>query len=154
MELPRSQPASERTVIIQDETLRQFDGGFTAIPNRILRNSGLSLGARMTYAMLLQYAWQDDFCFPAQESLARDLGVTDRSIRTFLKELRDQQLITWKQQGLNRPNIYFLLKLPDAPRRTARRPGPEACFHSRPAPFFRSRPAAYFRLQRPIYEYT
>lgn len=69
----------------------------------------------MTYGMLLSYAWQKDFCHPAQERIAVDLGVSDRSVRTFLAELRETGLITWKQQGLNKPNIYFLLKLPDAP---------------------------------------
>ncbi len=103
------------TVVIRDPTLRQFDGGFTALPNRILKHRDLSLGARMTYGMLLSYAWQKDFCHPAQERIAVDLGVSDRSVRTFLAELRESHLITWKQQGLNKPNIYYLLKLPDAP---------------------------------------
>lgn len=102
------------TVVIRDPALRQFDGGFTALPNRILKHRDLSLGARMTYGMLLSYAWQKDFCHPAQERLAVDLDVSDRSVRTFLKELRDNRLVTWKQQGLNKPNIYYLLKLPDA----------------------------------------
>lgn len=103
---------NERTVVIKDHSLRQFDGGFTAVPNRILENSDLSLGARMTYAMLLRYAWQKDFCFPAQQQLAADLGITDRSVRTFLGELRELELIAWKQMGLNRPNVYYILKLP------------------------------------------
>lgn len=107
------QTTPERTVILQDRSLKQFKGGFTAIPNRILKNSEITLGARMVYAMLLTYAWQDGFCFPAQERLAKDLGVTDRSVRTFLKELRENELITWKQQGLNRPNIYYILRLPE-----------------------------------------
>ncbi|MBI1814067.1 MAG: helix-turn-helix domain-containing protein [Deltaproteobacteria bacterium] len=106
-----------RTVVLKDASLRQFEGGFTSIPNRILENNDLSLGARMTYAMLLKYAWQKDFCFPAQQQLARDLGITDRSVRTFLGELRDRALIDWKQQGLNRPNIYYILKLPERVRR-------------------------------------
>jgi hypothetical protein len=102
-----------RTVVLKDAGLRQFEGGFTSIPNRILENNDLSLGARMTYAMLLKYAWQKDFCFPAQQKLAQDLGITDRSVRTFLTELRDRALVDWKQQGLNRPNIYYILKLPE-----------------------------------------
>lgn len=106
-----------RTVVLKDASLRQFEGGFTSIPNRILENNDLSLGGRMTYAMLLKYAWQKDFCFPAQQQLARDLGITDRSVRTFLAELRARTLIDWKQQGLNRPNIYYILKLPDRVRR-------------------------------------
>ena len=106
-----------RTVVLKDASLRQFEGGFTSIPNRILENNDLSLGGRMTYAMLLKYAWQKDFCFPAQQQLARDLGITDRSVRTFLAELRDRALVDWKQQGLNRPNIYYILKLPERVRR-------------------------------------
>lgn len=109
----------QRTVVLKDDGLKQFEGGFTAVPNRILENNGLTLGARMTYAMLLKYAWQRDFCFPAQERIAADLGVTDRSVRTFLNELRDATIITWKQQGLNRPNIYYILKLPQRTPATA-----------------------------------
>jgi hypothetical protein len=118
-------PLAYRTVLVADPALKQFVGGFTSIPNRILTNTVLSLGARMVYAMLLKYAWQEDFCFPAQARLAQDLGVTDRSIRTFLNELKDAGLITWKQQGLNRPNVYTIERLPalnPGPRGT---PGPE-----------------------------
>ncbi|MFI5398310.1 MAG: helix-turn-helix domain-containing protein [Candidatus Binatia bacterium] len=99
-------------MIIEDESLRQFVGGFTSVPNRILRNSAITLGARMCYAMLLSYAWQEDFCFPAQIRLAEDLGIGERTVRQYLNELREAGLITWKQQGLNRPNIYRILKLP------------------------------------------
>ena len=103
----------------------------------------MHLTPRMTYGMLLSYAWQKDFCHPAQERLAADLGVSDRSVRTFLAELRDNRLVTWKQQGLNKPNIYYLLKLPDAPDDTLHRTG--KFFRSGPEAGFRSRPAVYFR---------
>ncbi len=103
-----------RTVVIQDPALRQFEGGFTSIPNRILENTNISLSARMTYAMLLKYAWHKDFCWPAQERLGSDLGLKPRMIRYHLDELRKAELVTWKRQGLNRPNIYYILKLPDA----------------------------------------
>lgn len=75
-----------QTVILQDESLKKFTGGFTSVPNAVLENAELSLGARMTYIMLLKYAWQKDFCFPAQERMATDLGLTSRSVRTFLKD--------------------------------------------------------------------
>lgn len=110
-------PPAEKTVILQDETLKQFQGGFTAIPNRILQNGSLSLGARMTYAMLLKYAWQDNFCFPAQAQIAKDLGLKERMTRYHLEELKRHKLIDWKRQGLNRPNIYYILRLPDFPDR-------------------------------------
>lgn len=110
--MPPEGAPQERTVIIEDEGLQQFSGGFTSIPNRILRNNQISLGSRMCYGMLLSYAWQDDFCFPAQIRLADDLGIGERTVRQYLNELRDAGLITWRQRGLNRPNVYRILKLP------------------------------------------
>ena len=35
-------------------------GGFTQVPNYILKSNDLSVGAKLTYAMLLSYAWQND----------------------------------------------------------------------------------------------
>jgi len=58
--------------------------------------------------MLLSYAWQNDFCFPGQERLAKDMGVTDRSVRTYLQELEKKGFLTIKRQGLGKPNLYEL----------------------------------------------
>ena len=58
--------------------------------------------------MLLSYAWQNDFCFPGQETLAKDMGVTSRSVRTYLKELEAKKFLTIQQQGQGRVNIYHL----------------------------------------------
>jgi len=83
-------------------------GGFTQVPNFILRSKDLSVGAKLTYSMLLSYAWQNNFCFPGQETLAEDMGVSRRSIVTFIKELQTRDCISVKRQGLNKPNIYTL----------------------------------------------
>ncbi len=82
--------------------------GFTQVPNVILKSTDLSVGAKLAYAMLLSYAWQNDFCFPGQETLADDMGVSKRSIVTFIKELDNSGHVTVKRQGLNRPNLYTL----------------------------------------------
>jgi Helix-turn-helix domain len=82
--------------------------GFTQVPNHILVSGKLSPGAKLTYAMLLKYAWQNDFCFPGQERLAKDMGVTDRSVRTYLQELETQKFVNIKQRGLGKPNLYEL----------------------------------------------
>ena len=83
-------------------------GGFTQVPNHILRSKTLSVGAKLTYAMLLSYAWQNDFCFPGQQTLADHMGVSKRSVVTFIKELDKTGFVTVKRQGLNRPNLYTL----------------------------------------------
>src|SRR5712691_9527013 len=82
--------------------------GFTQVPNHILESDKISPGAKLTYAMLLKYAWQNDFCFPGQGRLAKDMGVTDRSVRTYLQELEGHKFVAIKQRGLGKPNLYEL----------------------------------------------
>lgn len=82
--------------------------GFTQVPNVILKSTKLSVGAKLAYAMLLSYAWQNDHCFPGQDTLAEDMGVSKRSVVSFIKELDRTGYVTVKRQGLNRPNLYTL----------------------------------------------
>jgi helix-turn-helix protein len=102
----------EITVVLQDEGLRKLKG-FVQIPKAILLCQDISYGAKVAYSILLGYAWQDEFCFPAQESLANDLGCSVRQARRFLVELKERGFISWKQTGLNKPNVYYLLPLPE-----------------------------------------
>ena len=82
--------------------------GFTQVPNFILTNKALSVGAKLAYAMLLKYAWTDDACFPGQQKLAEDMGSGERSIRTYLKELEDAKFLEVTQRGLGKTNLYRL----------------------------------------------
>lgn len=82
--------------------------GFTQVPNFILTNKDISVGAKLAYAMLLKYAWQDGACFPGQVKLADDMGATDRSVRTYLKELESAELLEITQRGLGKTNLYRL----------------------------------------------
>ena len=58
--------------------------------------------------MLLSYAWHNDSCFPGQAKLAKDLGLSDRSVRTHLKSLEAHGLLEIKRRGLGKTNIYVL----------------------------------------------
>jgi Helix-turn-helix domain len=82
--------------------------GFTQVPNFILTNKELSVGAKLAYAMLLKYAWADDACFPGQQKLADDMGSGERSVRTYLKELEDAGFLEVTQRGLGKTNLYRL----------------------------------------------
>jgi hypothetical protein len=99
--------------IIENHTIVILNGalkhGFTQLPRYVLQDKKLSFGARLTYAVLLSYAWQEERCFPGQERMSKDLGTTDRSVRRFLAELKDKGYIDWKQQGLGKPNVYYIL---------------------------------------------
>ena len=82
--------------------------GFTQVPNFLLKSKKLSAGDKMAFAMLLSYAWQNDFCFPGQRRLAEDLGLNERSVRRHLKSLEANGLLTIKRRGLGKTNIYEL----------------------------------------------
>ena len=78
------------------------------VPNFLLKSSKLSAGDKMAFAMVLSYAWQNDYCFPGQERLAKDLGVTARSVRTNLKALEREGLLVIRRRGQGKTNIYEL----------------------------------------------
>ena len=80
--------------------------GFTQVPNFILTKKDISVGAKLAYAMLLKYLWNNDACFPGQARLAQDMGAGERSVRTYLKELKSAALLDIEQRGLGKTNLY------------------------------------------------
>jgi hypothetical protein len=98
---------AERNIILRGADALTAKG-FTMVPNHVLVSDKISPGAKLAYAMLLKYAWQNDYCFPGQVRLAKDMGVTDRSVRTYLQELEKASFVAIKQQGLGKPNLYEL----------------------------------------------
>lgn len=97
---------TQNTIVIENEALRR---GFTLIPNGVLRDPGISFGARLTYTLLLSYAWQAGSCFPGQERMATDLGVTRQAVNKYLNELKEASYITWERRGLGKTNVYHIL---------------------------------------------
>src|ERR1700731_748278 len=65
---------SQRNIILKgaDAATR---GGFTQVPNFLLKSKSLSAGDKLAFAMLLSYAWQNDHCYPGQKRLAEDMGL-------------------------------------------------------------------------------
>ena len=80
--------------------------GWTGVPNFILESDQISIGAKLTYAMLLKYARELDECFPGQDRLAEDMGTSRQSVNSYIKELSRAELITVKRRGQGRPNLY------------------------------------------------
>ena len=95
------------TIVVEDETLR---AGFTQIPNAILRRPDVTPGAKLTYMALLSYAWQKGSCFPGQDTLADDLGVSKRSVVTYLQQLQEAGLLHVKRRGLGQTNVYTITR--------------------------------------------
>jgi biotin operon repressor len=90
----------ERNIILKGaDVLTQK--GFTMVPNHLLVSNRISPGAKLAYAMLLK-------CFPGQETLAREMGVTRQSVNTYLEELQHQKFIEIKRRGQGLTNLYVL----------------------------------------------
>jgi DNA-binding MarR family transcriptional regulator len=86
--------------------------GFTQVPNFALKSKDISPGAKLAYAMLLNYAWQNNYCFPGQERLAEDMGVAKRSVISYLQELETKGFINVTRRGQGKSNWYQLLLQP------------------------------------------
>jgi len=82
--------------------------GFTQLPNFILRDPKISIGAKTAYALLLSYAWHNDLCFPGQDRLAKDMGMGIASVNRFIKELEDCSLIDITRRGQGKTNFYTI----------------------------------------------
>ena len=113
----------EKNIIIRGADVFT-EGGFTQVPNAILRAKEISQGAKLVYAMLLSYAWHNNSCFPGQDRLADDLSISRRSVNTHIKELEAKRYIKVTRKGLGKPNLYELFltatKAPATKRRTSR----------------------------------
>jgi len=82
--------------------------GFTQVPNFILKNPDISIGAKTTYALFLSYAWHNHLCFPGQDTLAKAIGMSIGSVNGFIKELQTCGLIEIKRRGQGKTNLYTI----------------------------------------------
>jgi biotin operon repressor len=100
--------------------LKGFDpvtaGGFTQIPNILLRTPDLSSQAKIVYAQLLSYAWSSDRCFPGQERMGEDLGASRTTIYRALQELQAAGWLEVERRGQGKTNVYVLKYVVDNPR--------------------------------------
>ena len=95
----------ERNILL-DTTNPVVQAGFTQVPNFILRDGALSVGAKVVYAMFLSYAWHDDSCFPDQERLATDMGMTRPRVTQLIAELERAGLVSIQRRGQGKTNLY------------------------------------------------
>lgn len=97
----------EKTILLKgfDPVAAQ---GFTQVPNLVLRNSDLTEGAKLVYALLLSYAWHNESCFPGQERLAEDCGKTQSWVSKRMVELEKNGFLEIQRRGQGKTNIYVL----------------------------------------------
>ena len=97
---------------VQNIILEGFDpvsaGGFTQVPNFILKNPELSSNAKVAYALLLSYAWNLNRVFPGQERMAVDMGTSQPTVTRAIGELETIGYLEIRRRGQGLTNIYVL----------------------------------------------
>ena len=69
---------------------------YVKMPVEFLKREGDSLGAKVLYGIMLAYVGADRHrpCRPGQERLAAEMGVSPKTVRKRLDELKDLHLYT------------------------------------------------------------
>lgn len=95
----------ERTIILRgaDPVTQQ---GFVQVPTVILTAKDISGYAKLVYAMLLKYAWSDGSCFPGQERLAADIGISRDTANIAVNDLAKKGYLKVIRRGQGKTNIY------------------------------------------------
>jgi biotin operon repressor len=97
----------ERNITLDTQNPVARDG-FTQVPNFILKDPKVSVGAKVVYSMFLSYAWHNDSCFPGQDRLAQDMGLTRVRVTQLIAELEQVGLVSIQRRGQGRTNLYTI----------------------------------------------
>src|SRR5260370_20429638 len=100
-----SEVLKERTIILRgaDPVTQQ---GFVQVPTVILLAKDISGNAKLVYAMLLKYAWSDGSCFPGQDRLAEDIGLSRQTANSCIQELATKGYVKIVRRGQGKTNVY------------------------------------------------
>ena len=81
---------------------------FAMVPRWIIRDPTLSHGAVRLYGVIMSYADNTDrAAFPSRKTIATDMGVSDRSITRFIKELEDRKILTVERRRNKRTGNFY-----------------------------------------------
>jgi hypothetical protein len=72
----------------------------------------ITFGAKIMYALLCNYASENDHCWPSQATLAERLSYSVSSVKKYLTELVGEKLIDIRREQY-RSCVYYLIR-PDA----------------------------------------
>ncbi|HLV98241.1 MAG TPA: helix-turn-helix domain-containing protein [Ktedonobacterales bacterium] len=82
--------------------------GFVQLPKLVLYARNLSRDAKLLYAVLLGYAWQERRCFPGYTRLCADLDASENAVRKWMRELETAHMLSQRRRGLGLSNLYTL----------------------------------------------
>ena len=78
------------------------------LPQFILEKR-ITLGAKVMYALLCNYASEKDHCWPSHATLASRLSCSISSVKNYLAELMRENLIAIRKEHY-RSSVYYLIR--------------------------------------------
>ena len=103
----KSLQEAEATLRFKNKWLNK---GFTQVSNNLLDNNSVSAHARLLYFLLMRRCFQKDYSFPGVDTLAKEMGVSKRSVMRLTLELEQTNWLQIKRRGQGKTNLYYLLK--------------------------------------------
>ena len=86
------------------------NGSFTTISNNVLDDASISKDARFLYCILTRYYNEDlEYSYPTRTHLAFTMGITEKSVDKYIKELISLGLIEvvgYRKVGRFSNNVY------------------------------------------------
>ena len=79
------------------------------IPTFLLKCEHISDGAKLLFGLLCRFCGKNAWCWPRQDKLAEELGVSTRTLSKYVKELVTAGLIYSEKRAFGKSNKYYLL---------------------------------------------
>jgi hypothetical protein len=82
---------------------------FVQLPEAVIFNPRLTAKAVRLYAALVKFAGSKEICWPGQKTLADLVGCSERYVRTLLRQLVAERIVSYIRGTYGKPNVYRLL---------------------------------------------
>lgn len=92
--------------VAKDTSFTQHHKGFTTVPQKIHRCFGLTPYQRLIMIDLFGYMGDKHFCYPSQETIARNIGCSSKTIGRHLESLVEMGMILINES--QRHHTYYL----------------------------------------------
>lgn len=97
--------------VLEKEILNQETDKFTMVHNRIIDTRLLNNKEKAAYMVLKSFCFDTDICWPSEEYLAHLLDCDAKTVRGYVKKLKELKLITTLtiREGKDKTTKYYLL---------------------------------------------
>jgi DNA-binding transcriptional ArsR family regulator len=106
---PDDEPAADEELVVVEDLTEA--AGVTRLSNLILTARGLDATDKLVYVGLKSFAMRKAHCRLKMRTLARRIGMSERTVETHIGRLRAAGLVTRRRRGLGRANVYTLVRI-------------------------------------------